>query len=51
VKAKSAKISAIVDGIVILFISVVTLYVAVGFFHPDPRLVNLATPTIVLIVL
>jgi hypothetical protein len=42
---------AIVDGMVVLLMAFVTVYVVFGFFHPDPRLVNLATSPIVLIVL
>jgi len=50
-KTRAAALSATADGIVILLIAVLTLYVAAGFFHPDPRLVNLATSPIVLIAL
>lgn len=48
---RSSSFLALVDGIVILLIALAALYTAIGFFHPDPRLVNLATPPIVIVVL
>jgi len=49
-KTRAAALSATADGIVILLIAMLTLYVDAGFFYPDPRLINLTTPPTVSIV-